>query len=199
MYCSLIKRDFYFSVPPITKEYNNDDVVYQCVSLVHAKKIGYCFHPVYFYFRRNSSMVNNLHCSSKMINIFNAVEYILSHNSSIKNDYVLFLNFRFLIVNISARFVYADYCIYLLKKFWGLFGENLYIKQQKDFFKKAQLYVSLPNTPIPNLIYINGFDGNNLQEKISYVVERAFYEYCKVVVLDEGTCDVKEFPLSEKA
>ena len=65
------------------------------------------------------------------------------------------------------------------------------------------MYAALPDTPMPNVVYINGFGlkepEKELEERVRELENQAFYDECRVVVLHEGNCDLTDNELAAAA
>lgn len=202
-WAKLIKRKFYIRHEPINGNFPLDDFIYHCTVLPYAK-IGHCQHPVYYYYRWDRSEVS-LDYVNKMIIIFSSCMYALEHLPSIYQDAAFFTIMRWAVNNIRSRWVLADKAIELIKQYWPQIEENseYFLSKEPHIYRLAMQYAGLPDTPMPNVIYINGFGigkvDSSTQERIHLLEETAFYDGCRVIILNESTCDYSDNELVSRA
>lgn len=193
----LIKRDFYLKHEPIPNNTAVHDYYYHLTVLPYAR-VAYCKHPVYYYYRWPQSQSSSPTDISKMLTMFDGCRAIFDSLPPIHNDATFYSLIRWFVQVINTRWVHADKNIEVIKEHWTE------IEAQKDYFLSkslrvyslAEMYAALPDTPMPNVVYINGFGlehpEEELQERVRELENQAFYDGCRVVVLHEGNCELAD-------
>lgn len=175
-------------VGPIPENTNFDDVAWLPVVHSYAKVIRSIDRPIYNYFRRTQSTVGGY--SPKIIEYsIYSEQYAMENCNSQYRDYAQLYAARRINGNLNTRWIYSDKIIEQIKSNWEIFKNNKRITSEKSLFDRLSLYNELPDTPMPKVVYINGFGVDRSDDYVGIIAEQAFDEgIC--VVLNEKNCDI---------
>lgn len=201
MWAKLIRREFYKSHEPINKDYPFEDSIYHLTVFPYAK-IGYCSEPNYYYYRWATSASSSM-SAERIFPFIASFDYVIEHLPAGYEEAAFFCVIRWYVNNIKSRWVVSDMLIERLKKYWPKIQEHIsfFLHHEKRIYDLARLYALLPDEPMPNTVYINGFgtEKDALASRISDLHTQAFYDGCDVVVLSEENCDLSENKLVRRA
>ncbi len=194
LWSKFIKTEVYRLVGDMPVDTTHDDVTYVPILIQNCSKPAYLATPVYNWIVREGS-VSRSAAAMKKTHI-KTYSYLLEH---IKPE---FLNS--IVVNIARMtrsyydrfYVYGDIQIeYYLKFREKYIVNNPQAIKHPEVRKMEDLILICAKEPMDSIVYINGFNNLNNDEKIKLYEEKAFTDGCKVVILNETTCDIAQFPL----
>lgn len=187
----LVHKSLFEIVGKVPEDMVFEDLAY-CTGLVsYAKKIGYIDKPLYYYIIREDSGVNTMD-PERVLNSIKAEDIALSLCNPKYIDYfadsVAMRNCN----NIRDRWQFTDKYIEQLMKLKPYLCNNDFFKKDKRNYSRVQKYYALDGTYIPRNIYVNGFGDGYNETFIKMLEEKAFWNDCKVIILNEENCDISE-------
>ncbi len=200
----MIKREFYLAHEPIPNQVMVDDYYYQLTVLPYAR-VAYCSHVVYYYFRWAQSQTSSSRDISKMLIVFDGCRSFFDCLPAVNYNATFYSLVRWFVQTINSRWAHADKNIEVIKEHWPeiVSRKEYFLSKEASVYNLAEMYAALPDTPMPNVVYINGFGlkepEKELEERVRELENQAFYDECRVVVLHEGNCDLTDNELAAAA
>lgn len=167
---------------------STEDLGYSLILHSYAKKIGYIDLPVYYYMRRYGSDSNTVFAISNLDTI-RARKYAIKNCNPQYSEYVLAYIARHINSDLRKRWLFTDKYIQHLKELWGHLQNNRVLQEDDYLYDRLKTYVNLPDNPIPRNVYVSGFGGDIPYDYIETIKEKAFYDGCNVIILNEKNCD----------
>lgn len=202
-WAKIIRKSFYLAHEPLNRDFLLEDSIYHFTVVPYAK-VGSCNKPVYYYYRWDN-VKKSAYPIEKMLGFFDSYLYVLEHLPDVYTTTAFYAAIRWTVRGITYRWVHADRAIKAIKQYWPQIEENseYFLSKDPSIYDLAMQYAGLPDMPIPNAIYINGFGigqaDSSMQERIHSIEEAAFYDGCQVIILNENTCDFSDNELVSRA
>lgn len=193
----LVKKELFEQIGKIPENIVFEDIAYVSVLISVSKKIGYIDEPLYYYILRDDSGVNDLH-SQRMIHSLEAYEFALEKcKNNFKEELIASIAHRVCYDLKKARWTFADYFISYIKKNKELFNIDK-VKKDKDTQQLLEQMYCLPDEPMEQIIYVNGFSKLN-QEWKDEIQKNAFWGGGSLIILNEENCDVNKLDIIKQA
>lgn len=194
----LIHRSLFQLMGKIPEDIVFEDLAY-CPGLIsYATKIGYIDKPLYYYIIREDSGVNTL-APERVLKSLEAERYALENCNPEYLDYFADSVAMRLCNDIRDRWQFTDSYIKQLKTIRPYLEKNDYFKRDKRNYDRVQQYYRLSDTPIPCIVYLNGFGSYPDKEFIEKVTEKAFWEGAQIRILNQENCNIEENSLVKRA
>lgn len=194
----LIRRSLLEKVGKIPENVTFDDIAYLPVLQSYASRIRFISFPVYYYYKRVSSTVGTPTYRVVKGSI-DAEAYALAHCNQQYRDAVMKVVADRINGNLLIRWQFTDILIQHLKGYWEEMSENTRIQHNANLYKRLKRFAELPDSTIPNTVYLNGFGGAPEEEFVAMVKEKAFNEGCSICVLDENCCPIVKGSIMDEA
>lgn len=194
----LIHKRLLNKVGDIPENISTEDLGYSLVLHSYARKIGYIDHPVYFYYKRYGSDSNSVF-ELRNLDTIKARQYALNNCNPQYRQYVATYVARHINSDIRKRWIFTDRFIQQLKELWPELRNNRVLKSDEYLYNRLQRFAYLPDKPIPRNLFIGGFGGAISDDVMREYQEKAFYDGCNLLVLNELNCDVTEREIVENA
>ncbi|MFS0555839.1 glycosyltransferase [Brevibacillus sp. 179-C9.3 HS] len=182
----------------IPEEISMEDLGYSLVLHSYATRIGYLDYPVYHYFKRYGSDSNAVF-GLRNLDTIKARQYAIENCNPQFRQYVLAYVARHIHSDFRKRWSFTDYYIKQLKELWPELKDNPVLNSDEYLYKRLESFVSLPDKPIPCKVWVGGFGEKISEEFLQDCRLNAFYEGCKVIVLNEQNCNISENKLVKAA
>ena len=185
----LIRTDFVKEYGPIPEDCFFDDVAYMPCLQSYAKSIRFVNFPIYYYHRRKDSASGNVSravCEGSV----KAEKYALEHCNP---DYIKEVQFFVASrteMNLNMRWQYFDVFVNWAREQMEWIADNSYITRNKKIYDRIKWAASLTENLLPNRIYVNGFENELSDTRLTELQEKVFYDGCEVVELSEKNCDI---------
>jgi len=187
----LIHRELLMKMGPIPECYRLVDLPYTMPLHSYAQRLGYVDKPIYFFFNRDESTSHKL-VSKMNEQIVDIHQYALEHCNPEYWDMVFTHIVWHIDVSLRFRWPYTDMFIPELKGYWEEISNNERLTNDTALMDRLNIYNNMPDEPMPRIVYVNGFNGKKDESFWEHVREKAFYNGCSLVVLDESNCDITE-------
>lgn len=186
---SLVKKELFDKMGPIPTDVFMDDVSYMPALKTYANKIYYLNEPIYYWFRRSTSITGSL-SPQECIGTVKAEKHIIQKcNPKYRYAVQKYVCNR-IVGNMSGRWICSDMYIEWAKELWPEIKDNRFIKEDKRLYDQIEHLTTL--SLFDTNVYINGFSEKPSEERITELTEKAFYESANVVVLSLENCDINK-------
>lgn len=190
-----IKRKILNEVEGMPENISFEDLAYTLVMNSNVNHIGVVNEPLYFFYQMENSETQTA-LNEKNLELIDSFKWGIEHMNPREKEFG-YLFFRVFLARIKDKFYYADKYIEFLKEIWDKCPIN--IPEYRELSKQFQNYINLPDTPMEKNIFINGFGEVISKEYLNMIREKAFWDGCNIIVMNNITCDINENDLVYEA
>lgn len=188
----LIKKSLVTSVEKIQEDFVFDDVSFVPILNSFASKIMFLDFPVYFYFRKVSSLSGYLRkelCEGSII----AEKYALEHcNPDYRREVEMYVAGRTR-GNLDSRWPYFHLFVQWAREQMQWLPGNPLTKDDPALLKKIKWAAELTGKEnIPKRVIVNGFGEGVSTERLEELSKKVFCDEGQTVILDPQNCNVSE-------
>lgn len=195
----LIKKELVLSVGNVPEEFVFDDVAYVTVLNSFAKKIMFLDFPVYYYFRRLSSVSGQLRSEVCRTSVL-AEQFALNNcNPSYRNVVEVYVAGRTK-NNIEYRWPFFNIFAQWASEQMEWLSSNTMAKSDPALLKKLQwASETVGIAPIPRRIIVNGFETFPSAQRMNDLQKKVFDGDADLIVLGKDNCVISENPYVKRA
>ena len=164
----------------------HEDVAEVGALLSKIDKISYLPEPIYFYYQDNeSSITHGREYNERRLELLDAVDLCITNFSNDYSDELKIKLYHMLIRNNNYFELYDKNVAYTKKAFYNYNLSDIEEFIPDNIRDQMHLVLSLPETIIPENIYLNAF---NEMEKYGEYVSESFLKIGQMIYLDDETC-----------
>ena len=189
----LVKKSLIDQMGDVPIDIPLSDVAFVLPMSSYATKVAYVnWPPVYHYFRRSGSEVNTAFLKNQL-DVISAERIALANSNPVHRDALLYHLAIRIRNNLRLRWPLLDTVIPWLKELWPELQKNPFLQRNKKLYHALEPYAALPDTTVPCVVYVNGFQGNHdAKRKFESSAIQPFWNLEEIIELNEQNCDVQE-------